>query len=347
LDSLLKSRGYSTRRFNTLDSAYYNTPTPLQLASYGAHFLNVMFRDEDKIALQAALECGLSPNACSEYGDSLAHKVCRLGNHELLQALLQAGCSLQCADDFGITPLHTACWRTLPSFVEIVMQHDIHMFYLKDKRGSLPLSYVRKESHKEYIRFLDSVKDVYWPTRNVAKDCEEQPPQLTLEKPNSRPIPDPANALSLVYAKMVATGHLTPDDAQLLEDADKEEPDESFSSSGDDDDDDGCDSSSSTFSGDDHGYDDDEEEEYDSSSSSSESEDMEFDWDENMVADIPLLTRSCNQNQLQLQQQPMVAYQLPGVSTRTGSPSSVPLEVLMPCSIAMTRSAHTKEMYFL
>jgi hypothetical protein len=290
LDSLLKSRGYSTRRFNTLDSAYYNTPTPLQLASYGAHFLNVMFRDEDKVALQAALECGLSPSACSEYGDSLAHKVCRLGNHELLQALLQAGCSLQCADDFGITPLHTACWRTLPSFVEIVMQHDIHMFYLKDKRGSLPLSYVRKESHKEYIRFLDSVKDVYWPTRNVAKDCEEQPPQLTLEKPNSRPIPDPANALSLVYAKMVAAGQLTPDDAQLLEDAD-----------------DGCDSSSSTFSGDDHGHDDDEEEEYDSSSSSSESEDMEFDWDENMVTNIPLLTRSCSQKQLQ-QQQPVVPF---------------------------------------
>jgi hypothetical protein len=197
LDTLLKSHGYSTRQYRALDSAYYNTPTALQLASYDVHMRSVILRDEG--ALYKALVCGLSPNACNQFGDSLVHKVCRLlGDYDLFQVVFQAGCSLQCADDYGRTPMHDACWSADPSFgvFETLMQEDIHMFYMQDNRGFLPLSYISAEHKKDYINFLDAVKDVYWPVRSVARDGEEQPPPLALEKPNSRPIPDPRNALS-------------------------------------------------------------------------------------------------------------------------------------------------------
>jgi hypothetical protein len=219
LDNLLESRGYSRKRYKTLGSAYHNDPTKLQLASFDGQIIKMILRRyQDEEALRATLASGISPNACNQYGESLIHKVCRRGDCGLLDIFVECGADFQISDDAGRTPMHDACWGAKPSFgvIEILMKHDIRMFHLKDKGGYLPLSYVREGSRKNYINFFDSVKDVYWPMRNVTMDGEEQPPPLALQKPNSRRIPDPENALSPEYAKMVASGRLTPEDAQSM-----------------------------------------------------------------------------------------------------------------------------------
>jgi hypothetical protein len=219
LDNLLQTRGYSRKRYMTLGTAYHNDPTKLQLASFDGQIMKMILRRyQDEEAFRATLASGISPNACNQYGESLIHKVCRRGDCGLLDIFVECGADLQISDAAGRTPMHDACWGAKPSFglIEILMKHGIRMLYLKDKGGFLPLSYVRKDSRKAYINFLDSVKDVYWPMRNVAMDGEEQPPPLALEKPNSRRIPDPQNALSPEYAKMVASGRLTPEDAKRM-----------------------------------------------------------------------------------------------------------------------------------
>jgi hypothetical protein len=169
-------------------------------------------------ALDKVMSCGVSPNPCNQYGESLVHMVCRRGEAQPLGVLLKNGCQLQVADDYGRTPLHDACWAARPAFdvVEKILAYDVRLFYMTDCRGAVPLSYVRKEHWCLWIDFLESRKDQYWPGRDADRDGEEDPPALTLEQPNSRPIPDPANALTPELAAMVVSGKMTPDEAQML-----------------------------------------------------------------------------------------------------------------------------------
>ena len=214
---MIRSRGYSTKRFKTLQSAYYNKPTPLQQASYHVHLIDLV-RDNDVTRLDELISCGISANPCNNYGESLVHMLCRRGDHPLLEVLLRHGCSLAVADDYGRTPLHDACWAAQPAFsvVELIAQTDIRLFHMIDARGAVPLSYVRKEHAAAWVDFLDSKKDEYWPVRNVAVEGEQGPPPLCLEAANSRPIRDPENALTVELAGMVASGRMEPEEAQFL-----------------------------------------------------------------------------------------------------------------------------------
>ena len=213
LDDLLRSRGYSTERFETLQTAYYNKPTPLQKASYHLHMAHLV-RTNNAAKLGEALKCGLSPNPCNEYGESLLHTICRRGKDVLLRVMLENGSSLAVSDDFGRTPLHDACWMSASfDVVQILLQHHVRrLFFLADSRGSLPLDYVQPQHYGAWIQFLDSHKDEYWPVRSE----QEEPCPLALQGANTHPIPDPFNALTLELAAMVASGRMEPDEAVLL-----------------------------------------------------------------------------------------------------------------------------------
>ena len=220
LDKILKKRGYSTKQYTTLGTAYHQAPTDFQLASFDGQVLKmILCRLKDTDTFRNTLASGISPNACNKFGESFIHKVCRRGDDEFLEIFLECGAEIRIADDYGRTPMHDACWSVKPAFkvIETLMQQDIRLFYLTDANGALPLSYVRKESHSVYIEFLDSVKEVYWPKRNIKKDGEEKPPPLFLQKRGSLPIPIPKNALSMDLAKMVASGRILPEVAQLLQ----------------------------------------------------------------------------------------------------------------------------------
>ena len=151
------SRGYSTSKIATLDSGYYNTPTQLQLASYGVYVLGIL-RDGNTEAVQEVLNLGLSSNACNLHGESIVHKVCRQSDILMLDVLLQAKCDVRVSDENGRTPLHFACWATEPNFplIEKLLERDKQMLYMMDSRGHLPLSYILKHHWSQWLQFLQS-----------------------------------------------------------------------------------------------------------------------------------------------------------------------------------------------
>jgi hypothetical protein len=216
LDSLLRSRGYSSKSYKTIQSAYYNTPTALQQASYHTYLLDLV-RAKDIKTFESLLSSGISPNPCNIFGESLVHMLCRRGDAALLSVLVKHHGSFQVADDQGRTPLHDACWTATmqPAVVDLILQQDVRLFHMMDSRGALPLSYVCKEQESAWIQYIESRKDVYWPMR-AHDDDEEEPPPLVLLDAKSRPIPDPSPALTVELAVLVTSGWLKPSEALLL-----------------------------------------------------------------------------------------------------------------------------------
>lgn len=238
LDRTIEERGYSNKKYCSLEGGYYCRPTPLQQASYGSR-VSLAIRASDASLLRRLLDSGLSPNPCNNYGESLVHMVCRRGDHKLLRILLEAGCSLQVTDDYGRTPLHDACWRADPSFetVKLILDSDKNLLHLLDCRGAAPLSYVKKENYGRWIEFLQGHLDRFWPPRDISTEGEERPPPLTLRQPHSLPIPDPGHALPLEVAAMVANGRMEPEEAIFLDDDSSDDEDDDDDSSFDSDDD--------------------------------------------------------------------------------------------------------------
>jgi hypothetical protein len=212
---MLRGRGYSTKRYETLNTAYHSKPTPLQEASYDVYLIGLVRKDNVE-AFSEMMSCGVSSNPCNPYGSSIAHMVCRRGNREMLDVLVEKGASLQIADDYGRTTLHDACWAAEPDFdtVQVILKSDARLLHMMDARGHVPLNYVREEHWAKWIQFFQSSFDAYWPE----EDGEEKKgvPPLALEPANSRPLADPGNALPPDMAKMVASGRMTPEEARLL-----------------------------------------------------------------------------------------------------------------------------------
>jgi Ankyrin repeats (3 copies) len=268
LDALMRNRRYSVERVNTVETAYRNKPTPLQRASYQSFLVNLA-KGNNEEALIELLSSGLSPNPANMFGESLLHLVCRIGNSRVLKLLIDCGCELQVCDDYGRTPLHDTCWAGTfnAEMIEILMQNtgeSHHLFNMVDSRGSTPLSYIRREHWAEWIQFLESKKDLYWPVQDKS-GSKKEPPTITQEKPDSQPLPDPENALSVELASMVASGAIAPVEARLLQEVASESASEDescyqdeieYDSEANDDDDDDDDSSS---------YDEDEDGDLDSS----------------------------------------------------------------------------------
>jgi len=268
---MLRSRGYSTKRHKALQSAYYNKPSALQLASYDVYLIGIIRRDDEK-TFDEVMSCGLSSNPCNKYGTSLAHMVCRRGNNQMLRTLVRNGCCLSIADDYGRTPLHDACWAADPAFETVltILESDVRQFHMIDSRGHVPLNYVREEHWSEWNQFLDANKDKLWP-----KDAKNKkdPPPLTLEPINTRSLPDPAGALPLEVASMVAAGRLTPEEARIL--ADDGDQTMEMSEEGDDD----LDESE---------FDSEDESDYDSDEDYSDDDD---DSDDELLNSLPLVAR--------------------------------------------------------
>lgn len=206
LDNMLKSRGYSTQNFCSIEGAYYCKPTALQKASYGVKLIEAI-RRSDEVLLKKMLQAGISPNPCNAFGESAVHMVCRRGDYKLLKLFKDHGCSLQVTDDFGRTPLHDACWTTEPPFqiVDMILTADRRLLHLVDCRGSSPLSYVGRDNWAKWIEFFQSRADTYWPPVNVANEGDESPPSLCWEAPHTRPIPDPPHAISIDAAQRLVT----------------------------------------------------------------------------------------------------------------------------------------------
>lgn len=232
LEAMLKTRGYSTSTFKTLDTAYYNQPTKFQQASYHVYLINLL-RENNIEGLKEIMNSGISTNPCNNFGESLLHNICRRGNEEALDIMIDCGSSIQVSDDYGRTPLHDACWAPSPCFkvVERLVKIDRRLFFMEDVRGALPLSYAAREQWASWIEFLDSRKDEFFPSRDIIREGPEPVPKLVSLGPNSMPIPEPKNCLTVELAAMVASGRMKPIEAELLRDDDSD--DESSTSDSD------------------------------------------------------------------------------------------------------------------
>jgi hypothetical protein len=154
------------------------------------------------------------PNACNTFGESLLHSVCKFGQDKLLQVFLECGADIQISDYAGRTPMHEVCRQSCPSFktFELLLQQDSRLIHMQDAAGAAPLSFVRADQYGAWIAFLESILDTYWKPRDASAGVQGPPP-LALEKSNSRPVPDPQNALSLELAALVSGGRIAPDEA--------------------------------------------------------------------------------------------------------------------------------------
>jgi Ankyrin repeats (many copies) len=248
LDSLLLARGYTTKRYPALRSAYCNRPTPLQLVSYDAKLIEIIVKSQDEDSLREILSCGVSPNACNIHGESLMHKACRMGYHRILKVFIEQGADLKVCDAQGRTLMHDTCWGARPSFQAFTLLaiYEPAMIHMADCRGARPLDYVQKDHYVFWIDYLTLNVDRFWP----ANASSTALPILVSKEPNSRSISDPENALSLELASMVAAGHIAPAEAILLANAD-DEVSSSTSSSDSDDHDDNTDGNDSDVDSDD------------------------------------------------------------------------------------------------
>ena len=175
-------------------------------------------RGHNIVALRETLAVGLSPNPCNKFGESLLHMVCRRGDMALLEVMIEAGTSLQIADDYGRTPLHDAFWAANPAYdvVETILKRDAGLFFMKDKRGALPLSYAHKDHWVDWMKWFDGNIDRFFSEQNAKF---YQPVDLVLMKPNSFSLPEPKTDMGLELIQMVACGDMSPQEARIMADA--------------------------------------------------------------------------------------------------------------------------------
>jgi hypothetical protein len=209
LQRLLSMRGYGSNTRIKADIANYDTmPSALQLASFGTELVKAI-HTSDSDQLGKLLSCGLSPNPCNQFRDSIVDLVCKRANHGIFQCLVDNGCDLRVCDGFGRTPLHHCCWASEFSeeIATLILRRDWHQLLIEDKRGQTPLEYVRPDTANEWIDFLEAHKETLFPIGGTV------PPLDSLKE--LRPegaVPDPPNALPLQLAAAVSSGHMTPEE---------------------------------------------------------------------------------------------------------------------------------------
>lgn len=210
---IVKDRGYACQRLSSSEAGYQQDPTPLQVASFGTEVVKAV-NSGDTEALEAFLDCGLSPNPCNSFGDSILSLICKRADENMFQVFLERGCDLQVSDSFGRTPLHNAAWAGEFSkrMIKLILDHDLLQLMVQDKQGKCALEYVRKEHYQHWISFLKETLDVYWPLdKNLS-------PLMTATLPLERgPLPDPINPLSVALACQVASGKISVEEVAKMD----------------------------------------------------------------------------------------------------------------------------------
>jgi hypothetical protein len=108
-------------------------------------------------------------SACNKFSESIVHTACRRCDSDVVEYILSNGGDSGITDDYGKTPLHDACWRLEPDFniVRLLLDRNIELLRMLDKRGFSPLQYVREEHWGQWREFILSVKDTYWPVKEL------------------------------------------------------------------------------------------------------------------------------------------------------------------------------------
>jgi len=209
LEELIQQLGILGVERVKADAAEYEVvPSALQLASFGTRFVKAVHTSDEK-ALSELLQCGLSPNPCNQFRDSILDLVCKQGNAVIFDCFMRHGAELQTMDGFGRTPLHHCCWASTfcRPIVDSILERDPMQLMIEDKRGQTPLEYVRADLASEWIQYLEENVNKYW---------GDKVPTLSSPKANrpSGTLINPLNAMPVNLASMVSSGKLLP--AQVM-----------------------------------------------------------------------------------------------------------------------------------
>lgn len=199
------------QRIKSEDAGYDTMPSPLQLSSFGTQVVHAVHTSDDEM-LGKLLSCGLSPNPCNQFRDSILDLVCKRSNVAIFNCLLEHGCDLRVVDGFGRTPLHHCAWASsfCREVAEAILERDPLQLFIEDKRGQSPMEYVRPDQMSDWNDFLEEMAEKFLPKGGAIA-------RLTRPK-DSRPdgtLPDPKNAVSAGLASMISSGSITPE--QLAE----------------------------------------------------------------------------------------------------------------------------------
>lgn len=166
LQNILISRGYDFTLINGLNSPYRQTPTRWQITCYDHPILDAL-RSNNLKSVSDLYEGGLSMTACNPYCESILHFAARKSKKEIVQYLLEHG-STCFVDDAGRLPMHDVCWRATPAFdiVTLFLNHNIQMLQVQDRFGACPLDYINPRQWNAWCKYLDAVKNKYWPEKD-------------------------------------------------------------------------------------------------------------------------------------------------------------------------------------
>ena len=218
VNRILRERGYGEAnqvRISAEKAGYDTVPSPLQLASFGTELVMAV-HTSDVPKLRQLLSCGLSPNPCNQFRDSIVDLVCKRANEAVFACLMEHGCDLRICDGFGRTPLHHCCWASefSPEIAHTIIKRDWQQLFMEDKRGQTPLEYVRNSMAQDWLQFLDSYRDEFWPVGGKAPVVEKS---LKEERADGA-LADPDHALPVPLATAVSAGKVTPQQVAAMTD---------------------------------------------------------------------------------------------------------------------------------
>merc|ERR1712087_120602 len=123
-------------------------------------------RNEDISILREMHLNGITLQCCNRFGESIMHMACRRGAVKVVRFLHEeAGVSFRVRDDYGRTPLHDAFWTAKPhaELVKMIISNCPDLLLISDRRGFMPLSYVRDEHWSMWCEFLEENRDMLTP----------------------------------------------------------------------------------------------------------------------------------------------------------------------------------------
>ncbi|CAB9500121.1 ANK [Seminavis robusta] len=155
----LTSAGVPYYAFDSQSLAgFFYPPTAKEIKAYDHTVLNAV-RQQDYGTLRALYSQGRPLKCSNAFGESLLHLACRKGMYQMTRFLVdECHVPLRICDDFGRTPLADACWTAEPNFdlIDFILEREPDLLFIKDRRGSTPLGYVRRPQWKLWNQYLQS-----------------------------------------------------------------------------------------------------------------------------------------------------------------------------------------------
>ena len=148
---------------------FFHAPTQAEIDAYD-HDVIAAIRTQNMETLKQYHAQGRPLKCSNKFGESLLHMACRKGMLEVTTFLVkEAQVPFAVCDDYGRTPLHDACWAHTTNFelIDLILSECPDLLYIQDKRGSTPLSYLRKDKWAAWNKYLNSKPAEFFKPRSL------------------------------------------------------------------------------------------------------------------------------------------------------------------------------------